>query len=289
MRNVPSRTFAFVFVWSGLALAQPPKKSPPPIRNESASSISFSTIETGQLSAEIRNVTYEVTGTAIPALPSEERLLLRNTTKSKEIIGDEGIESTLTLEAWPLGQDPRQKPLYSLTVEGADGKAVDNALYVVLRGLEETPWWTVYRLGSGQRMFDTYVPLLSFSISHDVLTTRYVGLDAPADDTKDARLKQPNVVAVVTYASESKVIREALVTCDDPRKAALLRSFADSSRTLTLVEDAYQTERTLRLLISVDYPSPPEPMEIRIPVRNDDLDLAHAQLPAKMHIAAWKR
>ena len=48
---------------------------------------------------------------------------------------------------------------------------------------------------------------------------RYLGLDAPGDDTKDARFKEPHFVAVVGYASASKVIREAIITCDDPKQA----------------------------------------------------------------------
>jgi len=53
-------------------------------------------------------------------------------------------------------------------------------------------------LGSGQHLFETYVPLLSFSISRETVTTRYVGFEAPGDDTNDTRLKQPNVVGVLT-------------------------------------------------------------------------------------------
>jgi hypothetical protein len=116
-----------------------------------------------------------------------------------------------------------------------------------------------------------------------------MALDAPGDDTKDTRLKQPNVVAVLTYASEDHVIREALLTCDDPRKAALLRSYADTSRTLSLLEDPSQPTRTLKLYLSANYPSPPDPVGIRIPVRNDDLDLTHAQLPPQMHLTPWRR
>jgi hypothetical protein len=225
----------------------------------------------------------------VPGRPRDERLLLRNTTHSKEVVGDIGMDSTVTLEAWPLGQDMRQKPLYNLTVAGADGRAVDNALFVVLRGLEETPWWSAYKLGSGQHLFDTYMPLVSFSISRETVEIRYVGLDAPGDDTKDTRLKQPSVVAVLTYASEDHVIREALLTCDDPQKAALLRSYADTTRTVSLLEDASQPTRTLKLYFSENYPSPPDPVEIRIPVRNDDLDLTHAQLPPQMHLSPWRR
>jgi hypothetical protein len=270
---------------AGLAQTQPPKKkASPPFHAESASTINVATLADGEETIEIRNISYEVTGDV-----GATRLLLRKTIRSKEVLGDIGMEATVTLEAWPLGQDPRQKPLYALTVSGGEGHPIDNALFLVSRGLEEVEWWSAYKLGSGQHLFDTYVPLVSFSISREALTTRYVGLDAPEDDSKDARLKQPNVVAVLTYASEAKVIREALVTCDDPKTAALLRSFADTTRKVSLVEDPDKPTHTLRLYFTQGYPDPPNSMEVRIPVRNDDLDLAHAQLPQRMHVSIWRR
>ena len=273
-----------------MACAQPAsKKGPPPLHAESASTFTSTTAADGEQTIEIHNVAYQVTGTQVPGRPDGQPLLLRNTVRSKQVLGDIGEEATVTLEAWPLGQDPRQKPLYSLTVEGSEGHTVENAIFVVSRGLEEVEWWSVYKLGSGQRLFDTYVPLVKFSIARDTVTMRYVGLEVPTDGTKDARLKQVHTVAVLTYASEDRVLHEALVTCDDGGRAVQLRSFADASRALSLVEDAGAPSRTLRLYISENYPSPPRPVEVRIPVREDNLDLAHAQAPAGIHVAVWRR
>ena len=253
----------------------------PPLHAQSASTIDFSSAADGSETVEIRNISHEVTGTQVPGRPSGERLLLRKTTHSKQVLGDIGLEATVTLEAWRLGEDPRQKPLYTLTVAGEDARTIDNAPLAVSRGLEETEWWSVYKLGSGQHLFDTYVPLLSFSISRETVTTRYVGLEVPPDDTKDARLKQPNVVGVLIYASEDRLIREALVTCDDPKQAQLLRSYADTTRAVSWTEGA------LKLSFSQNYPSPPNTVELRIPVRRDDLDLTHTQLPPRMHVTPY--
>jgi hypothetical protein len=253
----------------------------PPLHAQSASTIDFSSAADGSETVEIRNISHEVTGTQVPGRPPGERLLLRKTTHSKQVLGDIGLEATVTLEAWRLGEDPRQKPLYTLTVAGEDARTIDNALLAVSRGLEETEWWSVYKLGSGQHLFDTYVPLLSFSISRETVTTRYVGLEVPPDDTKDARLKQPNVVGVLIYASEDRLIREALVTCDDPKQAQLLRSYADTTRAVSWTEGA------LKLSFSQNYPSPPNTVELRIPVRRDDLDLTHTQLPPRMHVTPY--
>jgi hypothetical protein len=233
------------------------------------------TVKGDEKTIEITNVNYQFTAA---------NLVLRMTTRSKEVIGDIGREATTTTEAWKLGVDLKTKPIYTVTVEGAEVRIVDEALFVVSRGLEEVDWWSVYRVANGAHLFDTYVPLVKFSISRDTVTMRYAGLEVPEDNHKDARLREPHVVAVLSYASDAKVIREALITCDDLKQAPLLRSFADESRSLT-----ESGGKSLRLTFTQDYPSPPAPVTLTIPIAGDDLDLAHAQLPPRMHIAAWKR
>ena len=267
------------------------------LQAQSQSSINYSTAADGSQTVEILNVTYEFTGTGIPGRPSNERLLLRKTIHSKGAVDDIGVEAMVTLEAWPLGVDLKQKPLYKLTETGTAGQTVYPDLFVVDRQLEEVEWWSVHKLGSGQHLFDTYVPLVSFSISREVATTRYAGLEVPPDDTKDVRLNEPHLVAVLSYASPERVIREALLTCDDPQQARLLRSYSDSTRTLSEIEGASGTgrgkasepRRSLKLSISQNYPSPPATIEVLVPIAGDDFDLAHAQLPPRMHLADWKR
>jgi hypothetical protein len=266
-----------LFPIAALALAQ----QRPPIHSESVSTVDFRSAADGSETVEIRNVSHDITGTGVPGRPSGERLLLRKTARSMQVLGDIGMQATVTLEAWRLGEDLGQKPLYALTVAGDDGRVVDNALFVVSRGLEETEWWSVYKLGSGQHLFDTYVPLAGFSISRETVTTRYIGLEVPddaANDTQDARLKQPNVASRLIYAAEDRIIREVLVTCDDPKQAQLMRSFADTTRTVSWVAGV------LKLSFRQNYPSPPNTVEVRIPLRRDDLDLVHAQLPPRVHL-----
>ena len=147
-------------------------------------------------------------------------------------------------------------------------------------------------------MFDTFLPLVQFSVSRELVEPRYVGLQVPDDDDKDARLREPNIVAVLTYASADHVIREALITCDRAKLAQLLRSFADTTRKLALVEHEQpaaagkrsgEPSRTLTLAFSENYPSAPATRVISIPIINGNLDLAHVQAPAGVHVAAWKR
>ena len=280
--------------------AQPAAKGPAqPVQAQSSSTFSSKTEADGSQTVEIRNLSYEVTGTNVPGRPRDERLLLRKTTHSKQTLDDIGVDAKVTIEAWRFGDDPRQKPLYTINTTGTDGHTMDSAIFIASRGLEEVEWWSVYKLGTGQHLFDTYVPLVSFSISREILTTRYVGLEVPPDDAKDARLKQKNVVAVLSYASEDRVLREVLLTCDDAERAALLRSYDDMTRMLSMVEGppaapaakgkSSEPSRTLKLSFSENYPSAANTQDVLIPVRGDDLDLAHAQLPARMHAVVWRR
>lgn len=265
-----------------------------PFQGQSSSTISFVAKDDEKI-VETHNVTYELTGDHVPSRPEEERLVLRKTRQEKQVLGDEGVEATTTLEVWPFGTDLKLKPLYALTLTGTDGERVDDALWVASRGTEELEWWSVYKLGTGQHLFDTYVPLLKFSITLEIQKERYVGLEAPADDTADKRLKEPHALAVLTYASDDKVIREALLTYDDPKQAQQLRSFADETRVVSLVEGPRPTgrgvepSRKIKVSFSENWPSPPSVMEAVIPILGDDLDLAHAQLPPKMHVAAFRR
>jgi hypothetical protein len=276
------RLSAVFLLMAGVALAQTHK----PFQTQSPASVVYGVNKDGQQTVEITNVAYEVTSTAVPSRPQDERLLLRTTTRTKQVVDEIGTDASTTVEAWPLGVDPKQKPLYALKVPGVDSKTVDGALLVILRGLEDTEWWSVYKLGTGERLFDTYVPLLGFSIRRDIQTMRYVGLEVPEDNAADARLRDPHVVAVLTYASAEHVMREALVTSDDPKQAQTLRSFADANRSVAHVESP---ARALKISISQNYPSAPATVSLTIPIVRDDLDLAHAQLPAHLHLAVFKR
>ncbi len=70
---------------AGLASAQPAsRKAAPPIHAESASTFNLTTAADGERTAEIRNISYAVSGTNVPGRPPEERLLLRNTQRSRE-------------------------------------------------------------------------------------------------------------------------------------------------------------------------------------------------------------
>jgi hypothetical protein len=121
---------------------------------------------------------------------------------------------------------------------------------------------------------------------------RYVGLEIPPDDVNDWRLRQPNVAAILSYASETRVIREALVTCETSQQAQLLRSYADVTRVVALEEgraavsmekgQAWTPPIQIKLSLSQNCPPPANTLEVFVSVLGDDLDLAHAQLAAQM-------
>ena len=267
------RYFAIWLLVTGLAFAQTHQ----PFQSQSPASVVYGVNNDGQQTVEIANVAYEVSSTAVPSRPQNERLLLRTTTRTKRVVDEIGMDASTTVEAWPLGVDPKQKPLYTLKVTGVDSKTVDGALLVILRGLEDTEWWSVYQLGTGARLFDTYTPLLAFSIRRDIQTMRYVGFEVP---------REPQAVGVLTYASAERVIREALITSDDSKQAQTLRSFADANRSVTLIETP---ARALKISISQNYPSAPATVTITIPIVRDDLDLARAQMPEHWHVVSFRR
>jgi len=267
-------------------VAEQPKRggASKPFQVKAQSSVAFNNKD-GAETVEITNVTYEVAGPGIPGRAPDERLLVRRTIRTKQAMEEVGMEATSTVDVWPLGTDPRLKPIYSLTVSGSEAKIMAGELVVVSRGLEEVDWWSVHKLGTGEHLFDTYVAPLEFSITRDSRTMRYIGLEVPPDDTADARLKHPNVFAVLTYASGEGVIREALITCKTAKQAQMFRSFADATRNVTLLE----SPRAIRISISQNYPSAPATITMTVPIAKDDLDLTHVQAPTGVRIIAWKR
>lgn len=120
------------------AVAQPART---PFQAQATSTIAF-TVQGDESAVEIANTAYELAGPGIPTRPPDELMVLRKTTRTRHVLGDIGTAST-TIEAWPLGVDPRERPRYAVTVEADGCQAIDSALLVVSRGLEETSWWSV--------------------------------------------------------------------------------------------------------------------------------------------------
>jgi hypothetical protein len=266
-----------------LSAQTPAQSNVRPVEARSSSTFRYA-VKDGQPNAEITNVAFEITGDSVPGRPPNSRLLLRTTMHSVEAIGDKGVDATVTLEAWPLGTDLQQKPLYNVKVPALSARTVDSGLWLVDRDVEsDSNWWSVYQVGSGKHLFDTDVELVRFSISRESWTQRYAALKGQSDDTSDSRLKDTRAIALIIYASAGKVIRDAVITCDNPARARDLRSYADASKALTLIEPS-PGHQALRAVFDANFPSPSKPVSISIPILKDDLDLAHAELPAGFHV-----
>lgn len=289
MRSI-IRNGACVALLLGAGLASAPVRSDDAHRSAQATSSFELSTEGDQQSVEISNVTFETTGTNVPGRPTDERLLLRTSTHTREVIGDEGMDASVTVDAWPLGSDPAAAPLYTVTRDGVSATVVDGALLVFDRGTEDVSWWSVHALGTGAAMFDSYVPLVRFSLSREVQEMRYAGLDVPPDDAADERLRDPHVVGVLAYASPERVLTRALITCTDPERAALLRSYWDTERALT-VEHGEEAGAVPALSLRIGWaetsPSAAKPISASVLLASDKLDLEHAQLPDCMALAPW--
>jgi len=245
-----------------------------PFQAQSTSVMQYGRTPDGQDTVDITNVTFE-----LAQLSEEHRLILRKTYTERNVIGDEGDDAKITVEAWPLGVNLKEKPLYAVSLSGGNATTLDDALLVFDR-TEEIPWWSVYHLDSGKPFFDTHARLLRFSLTEPEQTERYAGLEIANDESADKRLKARGVVGVLSYASGDRMIREALITCDSAERADLLHSLADTTFELAAAA------KTIRVSLT---PFRNPATVISVPIVNDDLDLAHARIPAGMHLAVWKR
>ena len=78
----------------------------------------------------------------------------------------------------------------------------------------------------------------------------------------------------------------------DPRQAQALRSYADETRAVALVEGpAAQGEPSRRIQISFrpSDPSAPGAVTVLVPIAGDVLDVARAEAPSGVHVSSWKR
>lgn len=153
-------------------------------------------------------------------VPVQAQLVVRKTETTRQVLGEKGMDASTVLEV----SKPDQKALYTLKVEGVDGRLVNDELFVVARGLEDVEWWSVYRLADGKPLFDTHVPVVRIG-------QQYAGYDVPSDE--DPRLGNQRLVGVVNFATAAGAVRRVEVHCADEKRARLLRSYFDVRRTLT--------------------------------------------------------
>src|SRR5215470_15873296 len=98
-------------VWLLTATALFGQASKGPFQANSTSTIDYHIGKDHEEILDINNVEYELTGGAIPGLRPDDRLVLRKTVRSHQVVGDIGEEATTTVEAWPLGVNLKRAPL----------------------------------------------------------------------------------------------------------------------------------------------------------------------------------
>jgi hypothetical protein len=263
-------------IWLSMPLASQ-------IQGQSSSTFAYYTKD-GEQNVEITNVSYQVTRVYPAAEPAGHWLVLRTTLHSKEILDEKGWESKIRLEAWPLGAALAGKPAYTLDLPGSEATLLGGELWQVTDEATDpdVPVWSVYRLATGQRLFDSFVQPLSLRVpadaAHQTFEDRFAGFYVPPDDAPDPRLRDKHAVGVLSYASAGGVLREALLSCDDAARATVLRSYWDTERSLVFLDSPSAIQIGFK-------PGP----TVGIPASTNDLDLRRAILPRGLHLTVWKR
>lgn len=191
-----------------------------------------------------------VSVTTEEAGPADARLTLRRTESTERIPDEKGMEALTELAVSRNG-----RLLYSLKVEGFDGKPLDDTLYVIARGVEDVEWWSVYRLADGRQLFDTHVRPVRFAPG------RYAGFEVPEDG--DPRLRDAHLFGIVTIATAAGEVRRYPLRAKDERHAMRLRSYWDAQRKL----DFDSTRNALVLTIKGGEPD----YRLEIPVHDGDI------------------
>jgi len=77
--------------------------APAPVNAQSTASFALA-VKDGETIVDITNVAFATTGTYVPGRPTDERLVLRTTVRSHEVIGDKGIDEKVTVRPgrWAL-------------------------------------------------------------------------------------------------------------------------------------------------------------------------------------------
>lgn len=253
------------------------------VQAQSSSTFAYRTKD-GEQNVEITNVSYQVTRVYPAAEPAGHWLVLRTTLHSKEILDEKGWESKIRLEVWPLGVALAGKPSYTLDLPGSEATLLGGELWQVTDEATDpdVPIWSVYRVATGQRLFDSFVQPLSLRVladdAHQTFEDRFAGFYVPPDDASDPRLRDKHAVGILSYASAAGVLREVLLSCDDAARATELRSYSDTERSLVFLDSPAAIQIRFK----------PGPM-VKIPVSTDDLNLRRAILPQGLRLTVWKR
>ncbi len=232
-----------------------------------------------------------------PGQPYPRTLLLAQETDVVRSTVEEGPRSAWVRLDVSAIVAAKRRPPFRIDEEGEAGAVADISaglpFYQVTRygccGARDSV--STWSLVSGRRLFSATGPIASFDVPNSDGIRRLVAVHA-AYSTDDARVfgERRGAAAIVTYASPTEPLRRILVrvqapaTLDgvigDPKAMLLLDGSLEPVTSTTLWRSDGRREREAIAGLSVVVEFTPG-NAVNIPVVGDDLDLAHATVPAR--------
>jgi len=193
------------------------------------------------------------------------RLLVRLEVSNADVFATRTDEGRIRFDAWPMenAADLLRSPLYSVIASGRTATIEEGTVQI-----DHGSRHSIYSLTDGKWLYDYDVPPVIMNVDND--RRRVVAIS-----TADADMV-PGGIAVLTFASDRKVIRRFAIAVQEAARARVLRS------AMTMIHPLIRTEesnrRTIELVLSAGL--------VRLPllVLGDDLDLSQAQLPPGLEL-----
>lgn len=219
--------------------------------------------EDGRTAGRLVNVSFHPVSVALAGDPRPRPLLARLQVDTTEFSAA-SADGRVRLDVWPMGgaADLHKPPLYTVMVPGRGASLEADGMMMVERGARRS----AFSLADGSWLFDADAPVAVFAVDGE--RRRYVALAQAEDDLA------AGAVAVLSYATPRRVIRRVVLSAADPARGRFLRGTLNMTRPVTRVDDKGGR------VLEVPLPSG----ALRLPVAGDDLDVAHAEVPAGMRL-----
>jgi hypothetical protein len=216
----------------------------------------------GRMAVRQINRSFSTASVMMPGEPRPRRLLL-----SQEVVVPDALgraEGRVRVDAWLLesAADLKKTPIYSMLANGTALSLGDDGLMWVERAGRRS----AYGLADGLWLFDSDSPVVT--LSPDGESRRLAAVSAAEDDMPTRS------VAVIAYATQTKVLRRVLLVADDPFRARALRAATTGMRLVLRQDDGGRRVLELPLAAGV----------VRLPVKADDIDLAAATVPSGLRL-----
>lgn len=225
--------------------------------------------EKGRMAVRLINRSFNTVSVMMHGEPRPRRLLLRQEVAVPDALGR--AEGRVRVDAWLLesAADLKKPPLYSMLANGTALSLGDDGLMWVERAGRRS----AYGMADGLWLFDADSPVVTLSPDGE---SRRLAAVATAEDDMPTRS-----VAVIAYATQTRLLRRVLLAADDPFRARALRAATTGMRLVLRQDDGGRRVLELPLAAGV----------VRLPIKADDIDLATATVPAGLRLIPfhpWK-